>query len=398
MAIINNLSASITSFQKNGDNSNFQDCGGTYNTSNILNGGETYDEGAQILSYGFKISGLQGHIIKSIIVNSLLLTDKGELCQTTKFRQILDGILINSDIVGNTTTKVISNTEFNIGKEINDQYEFIYELQNTSNRSCYYCIESIVINLSDIKYRIHISFSGQQTKRKPSSIQVISTLQNLESVPITFSKDSTRDYDIDIDSIEGRAYFRKDGIYVDGYQYGTVAPSTDKKFGIVKLSKDRFDTFIDEDGNEGIQAPIENGIAASTQLVYNITEDIQNGIISPPIATDKIKGVVILRNKFEIDKDGEIVAPIEDGVAASDKLLFNAIASIKQYTHNLIEGMQAPIDIETSQIVDIIDEDSGEVIGQKYNRESLKEGFTFSQDFEKDSENKIYISWLEITK
>ena len=80
---------------------------------------------------------------------------------------------------------------------------------------------------------------------------------------------------------------------------------------------------------ESIQAPIQNGIAASTQLIYNRIEDIQNGTISPPIATDKTKGIVILRNQFEIDKDGGIVAPIEDGVAASDKLLFNAIASIK---------------------------------------------------------------------
>jgi hypothetical protein len=34
-------------------------------------------------------------------------------------------------------------------------------------------------------------------------------------------------YDSNVDTVEGRMYFKKDGIYVDGYQYGTATPATE---------------------------------------------------------------------------------------------------------------------------------------------------------------------------
>lgn len=343
MAVIDNLSASITSFKVNGSSKNFQDCLGTYSTSGILNGGETYDEQENtqnILSYGFKINGLIDHTIKSIIVNTLLLDSSGGLTETRKFRQVLDGILVNSDITGNINTKVIGSTEFNLNKTIEDSsYEFTLELQNTSNKSCYYCIESIIINLSDIKYKIHISFSGPVKGRRPSSILVNTLLQNLEAVNVTFSKDPTKEFDKETDTVEGKVYFRKDGIYVDGYQYGVTAPATENKQGLVKLSKSSFDYIYEEDeeGNQiqvGIEAPVDLGVAASTQLVYNILASAIN-------YTD------------------EQIAPIQE----------------------MLNGIEAPLIMN-------IENEEGET-------ESLGEELTFSNDFEQ-VDKKLYIKWLEI--
>lgn len=51
----------------NGSEAKLSDCKGTYNTYDVLNGGETYDKenGQQnILSYTFSIKGLNGHKIK----------------------------------------------------------------------------------------------------------------------------------------------------------------------------------------------------------------------------------------------------------------------------------------------------------------------------------------------
>lgn len=227
MAIINNLSASITSFKVNNTSTNFQNCGGTYNTSNILNGGETYDEteGTQnLLSYDFRITGLQDHTIRSIVVNTLLLDSTGELCSTKRFIQSLDGVIINAEITGNISSKVIGSTEFNLSKLIEDSsYEFTLELQNSSLKSCYYGLESLVIYLSDIDYKINIQFSGPSSGRSTSNISTSALLLNLNAESVTFSKDPTTAFNSEVDNVEGRIYFKQDGIYVDNYQYGTVA-------------------------------------------------------------------------------------------------------------------------------------------------------------------------------
>lgn len=390
MAIINNLSASITSFKVNDASKNFQNSGGTYNTSSVLNGGETYDDGTQnILSYSFKINGLLGHTIKSIVVNSLLLDAEGELIESKKFKQVLDGILVNADIAGNINTKVIGNTEFILNKVIEDSiYEFTLELQNMSGQSCYYCLESIIINLSDIKYKINISFSGPVKDRKPSSIVTTSILQNLDAVSITFSKDPTKEFDKELDSIEGRAYFRKDGIYVDGYQYGTVKPADGNKFGVVKLSQDSLKRELNEETElEEIVAPEDSGVVVTTQLLHNVIQEIQSGLISPPIASTEQYGVVLLQNSFNIDEDGGIIAP-EGNIAATSQLVFNTLATAKNYTDERISPIQEILDGINAPLIMNIENDEGE-------KESLGEELTFSNDFEQ-TDKKLYIKWLEI--
>lgn len=104
-----------------------------------------------------------------------------------------------------------------------------------SNESCYYSVHSVLINLADIKYKVQITFTGPNTGRKANSIEAQALVLNQGAVSVSFAKDSSIEYDKTKDTIEGRAYFRKDGIFVDGYQYGTVAPATESRSGIVKL-------------------------------------------------------------------------------------------------------------------------------------------------------------------
>ena len=74
-----------------------------------------------------------------------------------------------------------------------------------------------------------------------------------------------------------------------------------------------------------------------------------------------------------------IIAPNESGVAASTLLVYNSINTLKTYTDKLVEGIPTPsIELEDDTI------------------EKIKEDYTFSDDFERDADNKIYIKWLEI--
>ena len=384
MAIINNLSASLVSFKVNDVSKSFQNSGGTYNTPDLLNGGETYDESTQnILSYGFKIQGLQGHTIKDITIQSLLLTSTGELSEGVRFVQNLDGKLITDVINGNSQTKVFGNTKFVLNKAIEDfQYEFAYEISNRENKSCIYCLKSITIELSDIKYKIYISFNGPLYGRSISKIQTSCILQSLGAIDITFSKDPIKEFDKDSDSVEGRLYLRKDGIFVDGFQYGVNAPATETKHGIVKLSKPFFDYLYEEDeeGNQiqvGISAPNEAGVVATSELVYNVIQKIQHGEITPPII-----------NTFETDEDGGIIPPTENGVVASPQLVYNTLASAINYTNEVIAPIQELLDGIEAPLVINIENNEGE-------KESLGEELTFSNDFEQ-KDKKLYIKWLEI--
>ena len=384
MAIINNLSASLVSFKVNDVSKSFQNSGGTYNTPDLLNGGETYDESTQnILSYVFKIEGLQDHIIKDITIQSLLLTNKGELSEGVRFVQNLDGKLITDVINGNSTTKTFGNTKFTLNKLVEDQqYQFTYEISNKESKSCIYCLKSITIELSDIKYKIYISFKGPLYGRSVSKIQTSCILQNLGAIDVTFSKDPIKEFDKDSDSVEGRLYLRKDGIFVDGFQYGVNAPATETKHGIVKLSKPFFDYLYEEDeeGNQiqvGISAPNESGVVATSELVYNVIQKIQHGEITPPII-----------NTFEIDEDGGIIPPTENGVVASPQLVYNTLASAINYTNEVIAPIQELLDGIEAPLVINIENNEGE-------KESLGEELTFSNDFEQ-KDKKLYIKWLEI--
>ena len=384
MAIINNLSASLVSFKVNDVSKSFQNSGGTYNTPDLLNGGETYDESTQnILSYVFKIEGLQDHIIKDITIQSLLLTNEGELSDGIRFVQNLDGKLINDIINGNSTTKIFGNTKFTLNKLVEDQqYQFTYEISNKESKSCIYCLKSITIELSDIKYKIYISFNGPLYGRSVSKIQTSCILQNLGAIDVTFSKDPIKEFDKDSDSVEGRLYLRKDGIFVDGFQYGVNAPATETKHGIVKLSKPFFDYLYEEDeeGNQiqvGISAPNEAGVVATSELVYNVIQKIQHGEITPPII-----------NTFEIDEDGGIIPPTENGVVASPQLVYNTLASAINYTNEVIAPIQELLDGIEAPLVINIENNEGE-------KESLGEELTFSNDFEQ-KDKKLYIKWSEI--
>ena len=325
MAIINNLKAKLTSFKVNDVPSRLINCVGTYGTVDILNGGELLED---TLEFTFKVTGLQGHIIKSIVINSLLLTFDGELSTSRNLTiKIKDfGNQFTGMLNVNDSVKTITSTEFvQQEKQKENEKEIVLTVSMNSTNTCYYGLQSIIINLQDIDYVVNISFTGPKEGRTVSSIQAAALLVNQNAENVTFSKDPLNNFNSETDSVEGRLYLRKDGIYVDGYQYGTVTPATTIKGGIVKL-RDSFETFVDEEtGETGIIIPDENGVAASTLLVYN------------------------------------------------------TINTLKTYTDELVEGIPIPsIELEDNTI------------------EQIEEDYIFSNDFERDADNKIYIKWLEI--
>lgn len=277
MAVINNLRARFTGFYVNGQASRLVNCVGTYGTAEILNGGELEEN---TLQFDFQIQGLQDHTIKSIVVKSLLLTSDGNLQTTKNLTLGIDsyGSIFRGNFVTSDSVKTIVSTEFN-QVELQEQNEKTISVVVAMNStgSCYYGLHSIIINLQDIDYAISITFTGPNTNRTTSSIVPATLIIKQGAVDVTFSKDPTMNYDSNVDNIEGRMYFKKDGIYVDGYQYGTVAPATEQKSGIVKLSGSSFEVIVDEQtGQQQIVAPTEQGVAASTQLVYNTLATAKN--------------------------------------------------------------------------------------------------------------------------
>ena len=381
MAIINNLKAKLTSFKVNDTPSRLINCVGTYGTVDILNGGELLED---TLEFTFKVTGLQGHIIKSIVINSLLLTFDGELSTSRNLTmKIKDfGNQFTGMFNVNDSVKTITSTEFVQQEEQKEnEKEIVLTVSMNSTNTCYYGLQSIIINLYDIDYALNISFTGPKEGRTVSSIQAAALLVNQNAENVTFSKDPLNNFNSETDSVEGRLYLRKDGIYVDGYQYGVNVEASESKIGLVKLKNDYE---INPEG--GIIIDNQSGIAATPQLIINtlnkITNFIDNGII-PPADTESF-GFVKLRDSFEtfIDEEtGEsgIIAPNENGVAASTLLVYNTINTLKTYTDELVEGIPIPsIELEDNTI------------------EQIKEDYIFSNDFERDADNKIYIKWLEI--
>lgn len=145
------------------------------------------------------------------------------------------------------------------------------------------------------------------------------TLENTQQV--TFSKDSSKVFTPSEDNVEGRIYFRQDGIFVDKHQYSVVAPATETTNGVVKL-----------------------------------------------------------KSTFDSDANGVIIAPTDSGVAATPQMVYNALASVKEY----VDGVVAP-DV-------YIEESSDSATTQR----KLQDKIIFSEDFEATDENKIYLKWLEI--
>ena len=213
---------------------------------------------------------------------------------------------------------------------------FIFEvlISTTGQQSVYYAMTGITINLEDIPESVVLSFSGPASNRGVGNITIAPLIKIQGTETVSFSKDATVAFDPNVDSVEGRVYFRKDGIYVDNYKYGAVNPATENDLGLVKLF-----------------------------------------------------------NSFKSDEEG-IVAPTENNVAATPQLVYNAIASLKNYAEELVDGITAP-DIFIEAEVTKVNPETGK---EETTVEDvpLLEAVKFSDDFEATDENRIYIKWLEI--
>ena len=334
MAVITNIAATLTSFKINDSDARLVDNTGTYGTQDVLNGGELVDN---TLSYSFSVNGLRDHRIGSITISAILLNADGSLATARNIKtQIKDfGNAKTQNFAVSDSQKVIIpiTIENNVLVETNI---FIFEvlISTTGQQSVYYAMTGITINLEDIPESVVLSFSGPASNRGVGNITIAPLIKIQGTETVSFSKDATVAFDPNVDSVEGRVYFRKDGIYVDNYKYGAVNPATENDLGLVKLF-----------------------------------------------------------NSFKSDEDG-IIAPTENNSAATPQLVYNAIASLKNYAEELVDGITAP-DIFIEAEVTKVNPETGE---EETTVEDvpLLEAVKFSDDFEATDENRIYIKWLEI--
>ena len=334
MAVITNIAATLTSFKVNDSDARLVDNTGTYGTQDVLNGGELVDN---TLSYSFSVNGLRDHRIGSITISAILLNADGSLATARNIKtQIKDfGNAVTQNFAVSDAQKVIIpiTIENNVLIETNI---FIFEvlISTTGQQSVYYAMTGITINLEDIPESVVLSFSGPASNRGVGNITIAPLIKIQGTETVTFSKDATVAFDPNVDSVEGRVYFRKDGIYVDNYKYGAVNAATENDLGLVKLF-----------------------------------------------------------NSFKSDEEG-IIAPTENNVAATPQLVYNAIASLKNYAEELVDGITAP-DIFIEAEVTKVNPETGE---EETTVEDvpLLEAVKFSDDFEATDENRIYIKWLEI--
>ena len=334
MAVITNIAAALTSFKINDSDARLIDNTGTYGTQDVLNGGELVDN---TLSYSFSVNGLRDHRIGSITISAILLNVDGSLATASNIKtQIKDfGNAKTQNFAVSDSQKVIIpiTIENNVLVETNI---FIFEvlISTIGQQSVYYAMTGITINLEDIPESVVLSFSGPASNRGVGNITIAPLIKIQGTETVTFSKDATVAFDPNVDSVEGRVYFRKDGIYVDNYKYGAVNPATENDLGLVKLF-----------------------------------------------------------NSFKYDEDG-IIAPTENNSAATPQLVYNAIASLKNYAEELVDGITAP-DIFIEAEVTKVNPETGE---EETTVEDvpLLEAVKFSDDFEATDENRIYIKWLEI--
>ena len=334
MAVITNIAAALTSFKINDSDARLVDNTGTYGTQDVLNGGELVDN---TLSYSFSVNGLRDHRIGSITISAILLNADGSLATARNIKtQIKDfGNAKTQNFAVSDSQKVIIpiTIENTVLVETNI---FIFEvlISTTGQQSVYYAMTGITINLEDIPESVVLSFSGPASNRGVGNITIAPLIKIQGTETVSFSKDATVAFDPNVDSVEGRVYFRKDGIYVDNYKYGAVNPATENDLGLVKLF-----------------------------------------------------------NSFKYDEDG-IIAPTENNSAATPQLVYNAIASLKNYAEELVDGITAP-DIFIEAEVTKVNPETGE---EETTVEDvpLLEAVKFSDDFEATDENRIYIKWLEI--
>ena len=334
MAVINNISAALTSFKINDSDARLVDNTGTYGTQDVLNGGELVDN---TLSYSFSVNGLQDHKIGSITISAILLNADGSLATARNIKtQIKDfGNAVTQNFAVSDAQKVIIPiTITNSVLVETNVFTFEVLISTTEQQSVYYAMTGITIDLEDILESVVLSFSGPASNRGVGNITIAPLIKIQGTETVSFSKDATVAFDPNVDSVEGRVYFRKDGIYVDNYKYGAVNPATENDLGLVKLF-----------------------------------------------------------NSFKYDEDG-IIAPTENNSAATPQLVYNAIASLKNYAEELVDGITAP-DIFIEAEVTKVNPETGE---EETTVEDvpLLEAVKFSDDFEATDENRIYIKWLEI--
>ena len=270
MAVITNIAAALTSFKINDSDARLVDNTGTYGTQDVLNGGELVDN---TLSYSFSVNGLRDHRIGSITISAILLNADGSLATARNIKtQIKDfGNAKTQNFAVSDSQKVIIpiTIENNVLIETNI---FIFEvlISTTGQQSVYYAMTGITINLEDIPESVVLSFSGPASNRGVGNITIAPLIKIQGTETVTFSKDATVAFDPNVDSVEGRVYFRKDGIYVDNYKYGAVNPATENDLGLVKL----FNSFKSDE--DGIVAPTENNSVATRPLVYNEIASFKN--------------------------------------------------------------------------------------------------------------------------
>ena len=334
MAVITNIAAALTAFKVNDTNAKLVDNTGTYGTHDVLNGGELVEN---TLSYSFSVNGLRDHRIGSITISAILLNADGSLATARNIKtQIKDyGNAVTQNFAVSDAQKVIIPITISNNVLVeNNVFAFEVLISTSGQQSVYYAMTGVTIDLDDVPESVVLSFSGPASNRGVSSITVAPLIKVQGTEAVTFSKDATVAFDSNVDSVEGRVYFRKDGIYVDNYKYGAVNPATANQLGLVKL----FNTFASD----------ENGI----------------------------------------------IAPNGDDLAATPQLVYNAVASLKNYADELVNGITAPnifIEAEVSKV----NPDTGKT-ETTVEDVPLLEAVRFSDDFEATDENRIYIKWLEI--
>ena len=334
MAVITNIAAALTSFKINDSDARLIDNTGTYGTQDVLNGGELVDN---TLTYSFSVNGLRDHKIGSITISAILLNADGSLATARNIKtQIKDfGNAVTQNFAVSDAQKVIIPiTITNSVLVETNAFTFDVLISTTGQQSVFYAMTGVTINLDDIPESVVLSFSGPASNRSVSSITVAPLIKIQGTEAVSFSKDATVAFDPNVDSVEGRVYFRKDGIYVDNYKYGAVNAATANQLGLVKLF-----------------------------------------------------------NSFDYDKEG-IIAPTSEDLAATPQLVYNAVASLKNYADDLVNGITAP-DIFIEAEVTKVNPDTGET-ETTVEDVPLLEAVRFSDDFEATEENRIYIKWLEI--
>lgn len=367
----------IQKFTVNGIQQNFLDCKG-FAGENVLNGGETFENE---LEFTFKVTQSE---IKSITYRIILFNQDGGYAQSNKFNFThtvnKNNTSNTKELIGLTEIKNINSLNF----IVNDTTTlFTLNVKQILNNSCFFGLEGLIIHLQNND--VWVTFSGPLSGRSVNQIVCTSIDVKSNAQLITASKNPIQDFNKDTDNVDGRVYFKKNGIFVDGYQYGINTPASEEKLGVVKLQQN---AVYNEEGT--LELPSKTGVAASTQYVIDLLKD-SNSLVNQEVlqpADTESYGFVKTYNTFEVAEDGGIIAPEGKGVAASPQLVYNALASAIKYTDDKILPLQEVINNLENPLDINIENDVNEKV-------SLGHELTFSNDFEQVN-NKLYIKWVEI--